>query len=91
MQKMQLDPSLTPYLKINSKGIGCEGDLAVTPVTPLIARVDLADLADLAGIPFLPHYSTCVPPEAVLLVEGTTFPDRGEDHASVKDIQIAPC
>ena len=45
MQKMQLDPYLTPYLKINSKGIGYEGDLPVTSVTPLIARVDLADLA----------------------------------------------
>ena len=53
---------------------GCEGDLVVTSVTPLIARVDLADLAGWAGVPFLPHCSMCVPPEAARSVEEDDHP-----------------
>lgn len=59
----------------------CEGDLAVTSLTPLITRVDSADLASQEGVPFLPHHSTCVPPEAACSVE--------EDHSLVKGIRVS--
>ena len=50
---------------------GCEGDLVATSVIPLITRVDSADLA---GVPFLPHRSMCVPPEAARPVEEDDHP-----------------
>jgi hypothetical protein len=53
---------------------GCEGDLAATSVTPLIGRVESADLAGQAGVPFLPHHSMCVPPEAVRSVKEHNHP-----------------
>ena len=53
---------------------GGEDDLVATSVTPLIARVDSADLAGEAGVPFLPHRSMCVPPEAARSVEEDNHP-----------------
>ena len=61
-------PQFETVQEWNSKFV-CEGDLAVTSVTPLITRVDVGDLAGEAGVPFFPHRSMCVPPEAVRLVE----------------------
>lgn len=56
-------------MKYESKlTLGCEVDLAVTPVTPLITRVESADLAGKAGIPFS-HCSMWIPPKAACLVK----------------------
>lgn len=56
--------------------LGCEGDLAGTSVNPLITRVDSAYrlVRLLLGVPFLPHCSMCIPPEATRLVEEDDLP-----------------
>ena len=64
------------YWLFYTETAGCEGDLAATPVTPLTARVDSVDLAGEEGVPFLPHRSMCVPPEAAHSVQEDDLPDQ---------------
>lgn len=54
--------------------LGWEGDLAATFVTPLITTVDSANLAGQAGVPFLPHCSRYIPPEAAQSVKEDDLP-----------------
>jgi hypothetical protein len=62
-----------PISKITDAG--CEGNPDATSVTTLNTRVDFwADLAGQEGVPFLPHHSMCVPPEAVHLVKEDDHP-----------------
>ena len=58
---------------LKREGIGREGDLVVI-CHPLIAGADSANLAGWVGVPFLPHCSTCIPPEAASSVEEDNHP-----------------
>ena len=58
---------------LKREGIGREGDLVVI-CHPLIAGADSANLAGWVGVPFLPHCSMCIPPEAASSVEEDNHP-----------------
>lgn len=56
------------------KSFGYESDLVAKYVTPLITRVNSADLAGWTGVPFLPHCSMRILPQAACLVKENDLP-----------------